>query len=79
MCSRLLYPIDAMPFDTTDSRGMCDVTAARAGATLLLSSELAIESREAQRNNISRTDFAIIRGNGVIPLTRRDEPSRAKT
>jgi len=73
MCNRLLYPIDAMPFDTTDARGMCDVTAVRArrgtspsdwrtGLAVLFSSEFAIKSREVQKNNSTQTDFALIGG-----------------
>jgi len=50
-----------MPFDTTDSRGMCDVTAVRAcrgtsppdwrtGLGLLFSSESAIDNRDTDRS-----------------------------
>jgi hypothetical protein len=61
MCRRLLYPIDAMPFDVTDSRGICDVTAVRvAGASL--PSGLANNSRETHRSESRQKVFALIGG-----------------
>src|SRR5207253_1180328 len=56
----------AIPFEATDSRGIREVMAVRAGLTVLFSRELAIKSREAQRNNNSQTDFALIPGSDVI-------------
>jgi hypothetical protein len=78
MCSRLLYPIDAMPFDATDSRGICDVTAERDGLAALLSIELANSTREAHRSATRQKVFALIGGNDCDWLARGGKGSRAK-